>query len=176
MGQGTDQLKRDIEETRAGMGETLDAIEDRIVPGRIMQRRKNRISEGVHSIRTRVMGTAASAQESVVEAAGDAPQAIKQRTQGAPLVAGGLAFGVGLLASVAFPPTDAERRASSKIRDKVEPAKEELMESAKDVAEHLREPAKQAAQEVMTSASESASSVQETAKDAAAEAKQQRAQ
>ena len=48
MGQSTEELKRDIEQTRADMSGTLDAIEDRVSPSRMIQRRKNRVAESVH--------------------------------------------------------------------------------------------------------------------------------
>ena len=89
------------------------------------------------------------------------------------MVAGAIVFGLGFLAAVAFPTTDAEREASTKVADKLEPAKQELMNSAKEVAENLKEPAKQAAQEVKDAASESASAVSSAAREAVEETKQQ---
>ena len=50
MGQSTEELKRDIEHTRADMSGTLDAIEDRVSPSRMIQRRKNRVAESVHRV------------------------------------------------------------------------------------------------------------------------------
>jgi hypothetical protein len=180
MGQSTEELKRDIEQTRADMSGTLDAIEDRVSPSRMIQRRKNRVAESVHALRERVMGTASEMEHGVAAAAGDvtdtikdAPQAVVRGTEGSPMVAGAIVFGLGFLAAVAFPTTDAERGASAKVADKLEPAKQELMNSAKEVAENMKEPAKQAAQEVKDAASESASAVSSTAREAVEETKQQ---
>jgi ElaB/YqjD/DUF883 family membrane-anchored ribosome-binding protein len=180
MGQSTEELKRDIEHTRADMSGTLDAIEDRVSPSRMIQRRKNRIADSVHTLRERVMGTASDMEHGVASAAGEvtdtikeAPQAVVRGTEGAPMVAGAITFGLGFLAAVAFPSTNAERQASAKVADKLEPAKQELMDSAKEVAENLKEPAKQAAQEVKEAASESASAVSSTAREAVEETKQQ---
>lgn len=180
MGQSTDELRRDIEYTRADMSETVDAIEDRIRPGRAIQRQKNRMSEKWYDVRDRVMGTASEWQDSAGETAGemtdtikDAPDAMMRQTKGSPMVAGALAVGVGFLLAVAFPPTDAERRASSRLAEKVEPAKQEMVESAKEVADHLKEPAKQAAQEVKDAAREGAADVSDTAKQAVQDTKQQ---
>ena len=171
MGQSTEELKRDIEDTRADMSGTLDAIEDRVSPSRMIQRRKNRVAESVHAVRARVMGTASGMEHGVAAAADevsdtikDAPHLVARRTEGAPVVAGAIAFGLGFLVAVAFPATDAEREASTKVADKLEPAKQELMDSAKQVAGNLKEPAKQAAQEVKDAASESASAVSSTAR------------
>ena len=180
MGQSTEELKRDIEHTRADMSGTLDAIEDRVSPSRMIQRRKNRMADSVHALRERVMGTASDVEHGVAAAAGEvtgtikeAPQAVVRGTEGAPMVAGAITFGLGFLVAVAFPSTDAERQASTKVADKLEPAKQELMDSAKEVAENLKEPAKQAAQEVKDAASESAGAVSSTAREAVAETKQQ---
>jgi hypothetical protein len=180
MGQSTEELKRDIEHTRADMSGTLDAIEDRVSPSRMIQRRKNRIAGSVHAVRERVMGAASEMEHGVATAAGDvtgtikdAPQAVARGTEGAPIVAGAIALGLGFLAAVAFPATDAEREASTKVAGKLEPAKQELMNSAKEVAENLKEPAKQAAQEVKDAASESAGAVSSTAREAVEETKQQ---
>jgi len=180
MGQSTDELRRDIEYTRADMTETVDAIEDRIRPGRVIQRQKNRMSDRWYDVRDRVMGTATDMQESMGQTAGemtdtikDAPDAMMRQTQGSPMVAGALALGLGFLVAVAFPASDAERRASSRLAEKVEPAKQEMVDSAKEVADHMREPAKQAAQEVKDVAREGAADVSDTAKQAMQETKQQ---
>jgi uncharacterized protein YjbJ (UPF0337 family) len=180
MGQSTDELRRQIEDTRADMSDTVDAIEDRIRPGRVIQRQRNRMSQGWHDMRERVMGSASELQGSMSETAGevtdtikDAPDAMMRQTQGSPMVAGAMAFGLGFLLAVAFPPTDAERQASERLADKVEPAKQQLVESAKEVADNLKEPAKQAAQEVKDTAREGASEVTSTAREAIAETKDQ---
>ena len=42
MGQTAEQLKEQIAGTRDDLSETLDAIGDRVSPGRVIERRKNR--------------------------------------------------------------------------------------------------------------------------------------
>lgn len=183
MGHSTEELRRDIEDTRADMSYTLDAIGDRVSPGRMMTRRKNRMSSSIQSLRDRVMGTASDAQhgmsamaEDATESIKHAPEAVAERTQGAPMVAGGIALGIGFLAAVAFPATDKEKRAASKMMDTLEPAKQQLTDSAKEMADHLKEPAMEAAERVKQSASEGASQVADTARDAAGETRQQTAE
>ena len=56
MGQSPEELRREIEQTRMGMSENLDAIGDRVSPGRIVERRTNRVRNSVTSLRERVMG------------------------------------------------------------------------------------------------------------------------
>ena len=100
MGQGTEELKQRIEDTRSDMSGTLEAIGDRVSPSAVATRSKNRVIVGAQSVRDRVMGVAEAAQHSVSdtaahagEAVTSAPDALASRTQGAPMVAGALAFG-----------------------------------------------------------------------------------
>jgi hypothetical protein len=53
MGQSPEELKQDIESTRADLGETLDAIGDRVSPGRVIERRKNRTRQRLTGLRDR---------------------------------------------------------------------------------------------------------------------------
>ena len=117
MGQSTEELRREIEYTREDLGQTLDAIGDRVSPGRIVERRKNRVVNGFASVRDRVMGTASDAGHSIGDTAGGtvdtikgAPDTVVQQTQGNPLVAGAVAFGVGVLMASVFPATAKEQQ------------------------------------------------------------------
>ena len=119
------------------------------------------------------MGTTYDARHAVeerVHAVGEAPDAVRRQTQGAPVMAGALAFGVGFLVAAAFPPSEAERQAGATLLDKVEPLKDELASTGKELAEHLKEPAREAATEVKDAAKQSAQAVTDTAKSAVPEA------
>ena len=50
MGQSAEELRRDIEQTRNGLGNTMEAIGDRVSPSRMMERRKNRFRNGVQHV------------------------------------------------------------------------------------------------------------------------------
>ena len=178
MAQDTEELKREIESTRNDMSGTLDAIGDRVSPGRMIQRRKNRIAQAFGSLRDSVMGTAHEAKENLSEASDNATEAVKhapdmvaQRTAGAPMVAGGIAFGIGMLIAVAFPATQAEEAAGEKLRDAIEPVKEDLMESAQQVAQNVKEPAKQSVESIKEASAEAARSVASSAKEATSDVK-----
>lgn len=56
MAERTEELKREIDDTRDNLGVTLDAIGDRVSPGRIAERRVNRVRQSTGRIRDRVMG------------------------------------------------------------------------------------------------------------------------
>jgi ElaB/YqjD/DUF883 family membrane-anchored ribosome-binding protein len=174
MGQSAEQLRREIEYTRGDLSDTLEAIGDRVSPGRMMERRKNRLVYGLQNARDRVMGTASDAGSAVGDAAGGAvetlkqtPDTVRQQAQGNPLAAGAIAVGVGVLLASIFPASDKERRAADQLIDKAEPLKEELNEAGREMAEHLKEPAREAVDQVKDAASEATQAVTDTAKEAA---------
>ncbi|MEO6126569.1 MAG: DUF3618 domain-containing protein [Ilumatobacteraceae bacterium] len=180
MGQDTEELKRNIETTRAEMSGTIDAIGDRVIPGRVMERNKNKVRAGVGNLRESVMGTAHDAKAKLTDTAGSvgesastgidsvkhAPDTIREQTQGAPLITGAIAFGVGFLIAAAFPPSASEKEASAKVMEALEPVKEQLTEAAHEVADHLKEPAKEAAANLKSAATESAQAVTSAAQQA----------
>jgi ElaB/YqjD/DUF883 family membrane-anchored ribosome-binding protein len=180
VGQDTEELKREIEYTRNDMSGTLEAIGDRVSPSRMVQRKKNRITQTVGSMRHRVMGTAHDARDQLSETTGSATDAVKhapemvaQRTTGAPMVAGGIAAGIGFLVAVAFPPSQAEEAASMKMRGAIEPIKEDIVESAQQVMQNVKEPAMQSMDSLKESSTEAARSVASTAKDAGSGVKEE---
>jgi ElaB/YqjD/DUF883 family membrane-anchored ribosome-binding protein len=174
MGQSAEELRRDIEYTRQDLGETLDAIGDRVSPGRMVERRKNKVVNGLSSVRDRVMGTASDAGHSVGDTAGSAvdtikgaPDTVVQQTQGNPLVAGGIAFGVGVLLASVFPATAKEQQVADQLMDKAQPLADDLKQTGQQIAEHMKEPAREAVESVKQAATEGQQAVTDTAKGAA---------
>jgi gas vesicle protein len=183
MGQTAEELRTDIEERRRNMSGTVDAIEDRVMPGRIIDRRKRATRQWWHDTRDRVMGTSSDTAErakgrmqdmaeDVEQMAGkvtDAPAQLAEQTRGAPLIAGGIAFGVGALLAIVIPETDPERRAGEAIAPQLSAA----TDAVKDVGQQALETAKGAAQEAVgelkDSAGEHAGQVADEAKDAGRE-------
>jgi ElaB/YqjD/DUF883 family membrane-anchored ribosome-binding protein len=174
MGQSADQLRREIDETRQDLSGTLDAIGDRVSPGRMIERRKNRVVNGWHDLRDRVMGTASDAGSMVGDAAAgtvdtlkDTPDMVRQRAQGNPLAAGAIAVGVGVLLASVFPPSEPERHAAGQLLDSTEPLQDELKQTGREIAEHLKEPAREAVDQLKDTATHSTQTVTDTAKQAA---------
>jgi len=172
MGESADELRRDIEETRGGLTDTLDAIGDRVSPGRVIERRKNRMVQGVQSVRDRVMGSALDARDSVaggtstaVDTMKEAPELVRHQTQGSPLAAGAIAFGIGFLAAAILPSTKPEQRAAEGLIDKAEPFKDELASTGREVAEGVKGAAHDAVEEIKTTAAEGTQAVTDTARD-----------
>ncbi|MFP5319246.1 MAG: DUF3618 domain-containing protein [Acidimicrobiia bacterium] len=192
MGQDADQLKRDIDQTRGNLTSTVDAIGDRVSPGRIVERKTERMRQGVQSVRDRVMGAASdvtgtvgdrvsgaatSVRDSAGSAAGslkEAPASVKQaateRTEGAPLAVGLIAFGAGLLASALVKPTAREAQLAQAAADAAQPVKESLAEAGRELASDLREQGQAAVEEVKHTATQGAEDVKDTARQASEQA------
>jgi hypothetical protein len=180
MGQRAEELRVEIADTRNDLSDTMDAIGDRLSPGRIAERRKNQMAGTWRSLRDRVMGTAGQGAHSLsdtahsaTEAVKDTPEALLHRTEGSPMVAGALAFGVGFLFAAVLPQPRQEKELESRVMDKAEPIKQQLTEGGREVVEHVKEEAGQAAQELKQTAAEGARSVAETAQQVAETTKQQ---
>jgi Protein of unknown function (DUF3618) len=176
MGQGPEELRRDIERRRDGLGETIDAIGDRVSPGRIMERRRNRLVGGVRSITDRVMGTVSAGTDHVGDVAGSVKDhmsgdAIKQQTAGAPLGAGLVAFGIGFIVAAAIPATQPEQDLAERAQDAIEPVKGAITEAGQHVASELKDDATQAVTEVKDTATAAAGTVTGAAKEQAAAVK-----
>jgi hypothetical protein len=180
MGEAAEGLRQDIEETRSAMSGTLEAIGDRVSPGRILERRRNRMTGWVRDATNKVMGTADGVTTGIGDGAhqirsapSTAVDGIASGTRGTPIVAGSIAFGVGVLIGSIVPPSRAEQRLGEQARSATEPLKAELQEAGREMVDHLREPVQNAVDTVKETAQESAEHVRETAGDSADEIRQQ---
>lgn len=201
-----DQIRREIEATRNNLSSDVDALAYKVSPGRIVDDRKQRARGALQNVRDKVMGTASdlghagghaahsvtdrassaasdvghaaqSAASSVGDAAHRAPQVIRQKSEGNPLAAGLIAFGVGWLASSLLPATNREQRAAAQVKEKAREhshvVTEKLGEVAGEVREQLREPAQQATESVKSTAQEAVHVVKDDTRSAAQDVKEQ---
>jgi hypothetical protein len=190
-----EEIKRDIERTRAELSNDVNALSEKVSPSQIVQRRAERVGSGVSKIKDRVMGTASeqvtdaggvmrstssaagetlsSAASTVSDVASAAPDAARQQAQGNPLAAGIVAFGLGWLTASLLPASQAERQAATQVKDRVSdlapPIAQQAQEAVKDVAQNLRQPAQEAVDEVKSTATDSASAVTAEARSAASD-------
>jgi ElaB/YqjD/DUF883 family membrane-anchored ribosome-binding protein len=158
------QVRDEIDATREQLGQKLDAIGDRVSPGRILERRKDRVADRFRALRERVMGSAEDGTEHLTEAIGaarQAPTAARERTQGNPLAAGAVAFGVGMLASSLWRPTPTERRAAEAAVDIAPALTEGIMETGRDAMDAVKEQASAATDELRASAGDAAHDIVE---------------
>jgi ElaB/YqjD/DUF883 family membrane-anchored ribosome-binding protein len=201
-----DEIRRNIERTRADLSDNVDALTEKVTPSRVVSRRVDKVRSGVSSLRDRVMGTGSdygsqtsdavgstreslssaagsardslsSAASSVSDAASSAPSMVKQRTQGNPLAAGMIAFGIGWLVSSLLPASEPEKQAAVQVKDKAtEVAQPQVQQVAQEVAGNLKEPARDAAEQVKATATDAAQAVSDHAKSAAQDVKEDASQ
>jgi flagellar biosynthesis GTPase FlhF len=185
MAEDPEQLKRDIEVTRRDVGRDVDALTEKVSPGRVVGRRVDRARYGVHRLKEQVMGsvesvgdTAGSAVSTVQDAgskvgdaAGSAPDMARARTRGTPLAAGVIAFAAGWVAAAVLPASTKEREVAQEAKDKAMDAagsvKEQAAQVAQEVKENLQEPAREAVEHVRQSASQAADEVADESRSAA---------
>jgi len=162
-----DRIKDEIERTRADLTRDVDRLTEKTSPTRVAQRRWTAAREKVmgtpRHAADRSAGVARETTDRVTDAAHsaagtvrEAPQAVARQTQGNPLAAGVIAFGVGLLAASLVPTTELEARTGQQLRD-----------NADGLIDQVREPAQQLKNDVAGTVKDAAGRVKDTATDAA---------
>jgi hypothetical protein len=197
-----DVIRRQIEDTRRELSYDVDALNEKVNPARVVDRRVSAAKGRMTNLKERVMGSAhdttSSAQgmasnaagsvqnaassaagtvqdaaSSAAEAVQQAPDTIVRQTQGNPLAAGLIAFGVGWLVSSLLPASEKERQLAQQAESAVRENKEALLEPAKQAAQEIGDQLKPAAQDAVESvkatAQDAASTVKEEGKSAAAD-------
>lgn len=172
MGQEPSQIRQEIEETRAEMGDTVDALAYKTDV-------KTRVKESISDKRERLISQVQGTSHKVGEATPDGHQ-VKEGAQQAVGVAQenplGLAIGglaAGFLAGMMLPSTRVEDEKVGPIADQVkETAAEtgqEALERGKEVASQVADQAVEGAKEVGQHAKEVGQQAVETAKEAGQE-------
>lgn len=172
MGQEPSQIRQEIEETRAEMGDTVDALAYKTDV-------KTRVKESISDKRERLISQVQGTTHKVGETTPDGQQ-VKEGAQQAVGVAQenplGLAIGglaVGFLAGMMLPSTKIEDEKVGPIADQVkETAAEtghEALERGREVASQVADQAVEGAKEVGDHAKEVGHQAMETAKEAGQE-------
>jgi hypothetical protein len=171
-----DEIRADIERTRAELGYDVDVLADKVTPSKIVHRQTSRVRDWFGRGKDRVMGVASDTYESGAskmseagEAIADAPRAVARQTQGNPLAVGLIALGVGWLVSSLIPASEKEKELASTVKEKAEPLTHEVTDAAKEVAEHLRGPAEDSMDAVKGAATDAAQRVKEEGTSAASD-------
>jgi hypothetical protein len=188
-----DVIRRQIEDTRRELSYDVDALNEKVNPTRVMDRRVSAAKGRVGRMKDRVMGSAqdtrysaqgmaSSAQgrasemasnaagsvqdvaSSAASAVQQAPDTVIRQAQGNPLAAGLIAFGVGWLVSSLLPVSEKETQLAQQAESTVREHKDTLLEPAKQAAQEMGEQLKPAAQQAVEE-------VKSTAQDAAATVK-----
>ena len=198
MAEEPDRLRQEIEYTRAGLTRDVDRLAEKTSPKQVARRRWTAVKE-------KVMGSTGQATSTVQEKASDlggtvhekashlsdvagekahdaadavrsAPQAVATQTQGNPIAAGVIAFGVGLLAATLIPVTDAEKRAGQELKDRSEPLADKVKEVAGDLKDDLGGTVQEAAGRVKETAQDAVQTTRQQAVSSAQDAKDQTVQ
>src|SRR3712207_1741630 len=210
-------IRRQIEDTRRELSYDVDALNEKVNPARVVDRRmtaakgrvarvKEKVMGSAHDTTSRTQGLASNAAGSVQGAASNAagsvqdaassaadtvqnaastavdtvqqtPDMIVRQTQGNPLAAGLIAFGVGWLVSSLLPATEKERQLAQQAETAVRENKDALLapakQAAQEIGEELRPAAQEAVQEVKSTAQDAAQTVKDEGQSAAQDVKGQ---
>ena len=199
-------IRQQIEDTRRELSYDVDALNEKVNPARVVDRRmtaakgrvarvKEKVMGSAHdtSARTQgiasntagsVQGAASSAADSVQSAASSAvdtvqqaPDTIVRQTQGHPMAAGLIAFGVGWLVSSLLPATEKEKQLAQQAETAVRENKDALLapakQAAQEIGEELKPAAQQAVEEVKSTAQDAAQTVKDEGQSAAQDVKGQ---
>lgn len=186
MGQNTEeQLTAGIEETRQDLSRNLDALNDKVNPSRVVQRRKEATRNRFSSMRDSVMGSTqhasstgggatgrvSDAKDAVAGSAQSAVHTAGQTAEGNPMAAGLIAFGAGWLISSLIPASEKETQAAARLVDAAKEHGQPIVDEAKsvgqDMGQQLQEKATEAAEEVKSSAQSSAQTVKDEGQSSA---------
>lgn len=99
---------------------------------------------------------AGSAVDAVKQAA---PSSLGEATEGNPLAAAVIGFGVGMLAATLLPSSPDEQRAAQRLQGRLEEAGAQVGRTGKEAVEHIKPEAQQAVQDLKDSAAESVEAV-----------------
>ena len=189
-----DVIRRQIEDTRRELSYDVDALNEKVNPTRVVDRRvsaakgrfsgmKDKVMGSAHNTHSSARGTAQNAAGSVQDAASSAagtvqdaassaahavqqaPDAITRQAQGNPLAAGLIAFGVGWLVSSLLPASQKEQQLASQAESAVREHKDTLLEPAKQAAQEIGDQLKPAAQDAVQQVKSTAQDAASTVKD-----------
>jgi gas vesicle protein len=189
-----DVIRQQIEDTRSNLSYDVDALNEKVNPTRVVDRRVGKAKSSVSGLKDKVFGAAhehgqqvggaaqsaggsiqgaaSSASSSVQSAASSAahgvqqaPELIQRQAQGNPLAAGLIAFGVGWLVSSLLPTTEKEKHLASQAESAFNEHKQPLVDQAKNVAQEIGDQLKPAAQDAVQSVKETAQEGVQAVKD-----------
>jgi len=185
-------LRQDIERQRADIGRDVDAIGDRVSPARIVDRRTTAVKTRVRAAKEAVMGSndpyspyvqsstpslgdrvgdttgqATALAQSAAEGVAEVPARVRSGTQGNPLAAGLVAFGMGLVAATLIPTSKREEDMARQLQPQLERVSGKVGETGRELVEDLRPDIEAAVQEVKGEAGAAGQRLAAEAKEAA---------
>jgi gas vesicle protein len=184
MSTNPEEIRRDIERTRAELSENVNALGDSAKPSNIVREQVDQVKEGVHSFKERIFGSdtnpydhgavgavedkAGTLVEDAKETVADAPRQVKASTRGNPLAAGLIAAGLGALIGGLIPASRMEKERAEQLKVAAEPVVEEIKQMATEAKDNLQPLAEEVAgnlKEVAQDATEHVKADAQVAKD-----------
>jgi len=168
-----DVIRQQIEDTRADLGYDVDALNEKVNPARVVDRRVTRTKQAVDDLRGRVFGSDSSAggvtarAHDAAQGISQAPDAAVQGTRGNPVAAGLIAFGVGWLVSSLLPTSQKEKELAAQAEQAAQPLVDNAKQVAQDAAQQLQPAAQDALQSVQSTAQDAVQTVKEEGQSAA---------
>ena len=141
MGTSTEELSSDIAQTRQSLTQDVDALQDKVSPSAIIERRKTAVRGRLSTVKDRVMGGSHDAVHGVSGTTSSAGDAIEQRVEGSPLAAGLIAFGAGLVIAGLIPASKVEAQGAQRLQEAVKEHGQPVIDEARSAARAGRRPA-----------------------------------
>lgn len=183
-----DVIRQQIEQTRRNLSDDVDALNEKANPARVMDRKVTSAKESVTGLKDRVFGSASDsssamaggvqdAASSAAQSVQNAPEVVQRKTQGNPIAAGLIAFGVGWLVSSLLPTSEKEKQlaaqAESAVKEHSQPLIDHAKQAAQEAGDALKPAAQQAVESVKGTAQEAAQTVAEEGRSAAGDVQSQ---
>ena len=178
-----DEIRRDIENTRAELSDNVNALEVRGNPANIARGQVDKVKGRVNDLKENVFGSPddpsddgmageaadriSGAVDDTRQAVANAPRQVKNRTRGNPIAAGLIAAGVGALIGGLIPTSRVEQQTAQDLKEAAEPLAEEVKGMAQDAAQRLQPKAQEAAESVGQVAMDAVDTVKAEASQAA---------
>ena len=166
----SERVRSEIDDSGEHLGQTVDAIGDRMLPGRIIERRKETATRSLRGWRERLMGAAEDTGHQISDTANStldqvkgAPQTLSHKTEGSPLAVGGVAFAVGMLAAAIWRPSDPERAVVERVAEAAPDLTNDLGDMARGAAQTVKDEAADVADELKSSVAEATSATKAAA-------------
>lgn len=199
MAHDADELRARIDQQRSEITGTVEQIENRIMPGRIMARRSDRIRRTLTDWKDVVMGndepdyfdprtpdwsgttayvpggqssTIASAVESGKSTLQQAPAMVRRQARGNPFAAGAIALGAGWLVGSMAPRTRREAALSRRIEPALASAAATVATEGREMMSDLEQPAHDAVDAVRATGREAAADLGAETRHAADEVRE----
>lgn len=196
MSTNPDQIRTEIEATRASLSQDVNTLADTVNPAHAARRRMASARSAMLGVKDKIMGTAtnsaagttAAAKEKIsaatdaaqgkISAAGEAARdtattaqnQFRRQASGNPLAVGLIAVGVGWLIGSLLPASSAEEQAAVKVKEAAAPA---VTTAAKETAARLQGSAREAAETVKATAADAAATVKDEAASSAQDVRDQ---